>query len=129
LLHNVADPGGLHATLDVPERANRGLAVPGVRVGENALGNDAALADLDNDADLDLVVANGPGGPSTAFRNAADTLQALGALGASGSDDRAVALADVDGDGFVDVVVARSDGVRAYRNIGGAQFVESVVAA
>lgn len=128
LLRNVADPSGLHAALTVPGRSNRGLSAAGVRIGNTALGNDAALADLDNDGDLDLALANGPGRPSGAFRNTTGTLQTFGALGAAGSDDRAVALGDVDGDGFVDAVVGRADGVRLYRNVGGTQLAESAVA-
>jgi hypothetical protein len=129
LLVNVDDPSGLHSTLDVPTRANRGLASSGLRIGDTALGNDAALADLDNDADLDLVVANGPGRSSTAFRNSAGALQAFDTLGPSGGDDRSLALGDVNGDGFVDAVVARSDGVWLYQNAGGAELTESAVGA
>lgn len=94
-----------------------------------AVGQDAvpALADLDGDGDLDLIVGEA-GGRFFVFRNGGDAqhpsfalasdVAGLDPLGASFSSP---AIADVNGDGLLDVLAGASDGrVRVLANGGSA---------
>ncbi|TVZ41130.1 VCBS repeat protein [Alteromonadaceae bacterium 2753L.S.0a.02] len=79
---------------------------------ENIGGNDVALADVDNDKDLDIVVANGLWNralPSKVFRN-----EGLGKfdihpqlIGKAKSNS--VSVADIDGNGQPDILFANGD--------------------
>ncbi|WP_420635205.1 FG-GAP-like repeat-containing protein [Candidatus Palauibacter sp.] len=85
----------------------------------------AAFADLDNDRDLDIVLAQGAGGLRLfdnerlgTFRERTDRLSGAASGGAStaaAADAQAVALGDVNGDGWLDIAAAGADGVRLLR--------------
>jgi hypothetical protein len=93
-----------------------------------AQSRDAVFADLDGDADGDLLVANADG-PSRLFLN-----QRLGRFTPGGSLEpplttgtTAVAVADLDRDGRLDLVVARDNRLDLYRNDGYAHFTGTPV--
>jgi tetratricopeptide (TPR) repeat protein len=93
-----------------------------------AQSRDAVFADLDGDADSDLLVANADA-PSRLFLN-----QRLGRFAPGGSLEppltngtTAVAVADLDRDGRLDLVVARGDRLDLYRNHGDAHFTGTTV--
>ena len=77
----------------------------------------AAFADLDDDRDLDIVLAEGAGGLRL-FDNErggtfAERTERLSAAGdGAAADARAVAVGDVNGDGWLDIAAAGADGLR-----------------
>jgi len=102
--------------------------------GELARSSGATFADLDDDGDLDLVVARNPRGESeigsrvtTVYEH--DQGWRIAAQFAADVRARSVAAVDIDRDGLLDLVVAGDrpdDGpTRLYRNEGGLRFVES----
>lgn len=96
--------------------------VPGgdeVRMFE-ANGGGVALGDLDNDGDLDIVLANHEG-PNSLLWNEGD-LQFRREAFAQG-EARAVTLVDLDADGLLDIVVSRRVSAPNYwRNVGDGTF-------
>jgi hypothetical protein len=80
--------------------------------------SDVALADLDRDGDLDLVMANNTGQGSTVFQNGGLGTFTLLATIASGTSN-AVAAADFDGDGFADLAFANASASAVYLNRAG----------
>ncbi len=101
-------------------------------VGQNAA---PALADLDGDLDLDLVIGNNDG-QLWHFRNEGSPLSPLFHLvdtafaGITGNYSYAPAFADLDDDGDPDLLLGRFDGrVIVYRNAGpgGFQPVDTIV--
>ena len=82
----------------------------------------AAFADLDDDRDLDIVLAEGAGGlrlfdneRGGTFRERTDRLSGAAsgrANVAAAADAQAVTLGDVNGDGWLDIAAAGADGVR-----------------
>lgn len=120
VLLNIENPTELHPSLAQEGAQRRGLASIPLVFGSAAAGADVALADLDNDRDLDVVVANAPGASSAAFRNdGSGVFTRLADLGAAGRNDRAVAVADVDGDTLPDIVIAAASGNFLYLNRNG----------
>ncbi len=88
---------------------------------------DVAVEDVNADGIPDIVVATSKGlrllignGDGNFFEGAGSGLDAAGASAAM----RAVVLADFDNDGFPDVVAASSDGLHAFRNLGGGKFAD-----
>jgi len=97
-----------------------------VDVGQNA---HPALADLDGDEDLDLVVGNNAGA-LIFFRNSGNVISPVFTLedtmfaGISGDYSYAPAFDDLDSDGDQDMVLGRFDGrVLVYRNDGPAGYL------
>jgi hypothetical protein len=128
LLLNIEAPSALNPALVTAGDVRRGLASVPLSFGAAAANTDVALADFDGDGNLDVVVANGPGNQSAAFRNDGNSvLTQLATLGAGARTDRAVATGDVDGDGRADVVIGASNGTWLYRNQNGGAFVETQV--
>jgi hypothetical protein len=69
-------------------------------------GSGLAINDLDNDGDLDLVLAN-LNGPNSIFWNEGNLTFRQDTEALSYSDARAVNIVDVDGDGWQDIVLTR----------------------
>ena len=96
-----------------------------------------ALADLDGDGDLDVVVANSRSEPVALYLNHAGTFTAheFGMTPLPGETDASLVLVDLDGDGDLDVYLANAGPFRAghgfdggpdryFRNNGTAHFKE-----
>ncbi len=83
---------------------------------------DAAFGDLDNDRDVDVVLAEGAGGlrlldneRAATFADRTERLSGTGTgadSGAAAEDALAVAIGDVNGDGWLDIAAAGADRVR-----------------
>jgi hypothetical protein len=110
VLANVVDPAN-------PNK--RVLSTSPQTLGGEALGNDVALADVDRDADLDIVTAAGAGAPNRVFVNGGGTYSSA-ALGNPAADSRAVAVGDVNGDTFPDLVFANAGPATVHVNSGSA---------
>jgi hypothetical protein len=109
---NVVDPGNA---------ARRRLAETPLAVGDTTSASDVALADLDGDSDLDMVLVNATGRTNRVYRNAgAAAFTLLATLG--GGTTNAVAVADFDADGFADIAFADSGPNAVYRSQAGAAF-------
>jgi hypothetical protein len=123
LLLDIENPTAINSALAQPGDQRRGFASLPLAFGTGNVGADAALADFDNDTDLDVVIANGAGASSAAFRNDGKAvLTSLATLGDAARVDRAVAVADLTGDGFVDVVIGSATANTLYTNQNGATF-------
>lgn len=86
-----------------------------------ANGGGVGINDLDNDGDLDIVLAN-HAGMNTILRNEGGLKFATERL--AQSDSRAVTIIDVDGDDWLDIVFSHNKRPPAYwRNIGDGQFI------
>ena len=94
---------------------------------------DLAVEDVNGDGIPDVVVATSRGlrlligKGDGSFSEGTGQEFAVGAAGAASGAPaqgavRAVALGDFDNDGLPDVVAASSDGLQAYRNLGGGRF-------
>ena len=76
-------------------------------LGDTGYGMGAALGDIDNDGDLDLLVTND--GPNRLYRNNADGTfsDITGSVGIEGSRwSTSAAFCDIDDDGFLDLYIA-----------------------
>ncbi len=120
-------PQGTVVLLDAVDPTNpnkRTLSTTPTVLGGDALGTDIALADLDRDADLDVIVAAGVGAPNRIFRNSGSTFETA-AIGAPSEDSRAVAVGDLNGDAFPDLVFANNGASAVYLNQAGATFART----
>jgi hypothetical protein len=118
---NVPDPRA-------PSGAKRALATQAVPLETQGPSTGIAIADVDGDRALDLIVAKASG-PSLVLRNRGDgsfTFVATAVpLGAAQDASKAVAARDLDGDGRIDVVLANSGPNRVFMNQGGGVFTET----
>ncbi|MFT7680415.1 MAG: hypothetical protein ACI8QC_004421, partial [Planctomycetota bacterium] len=80
--------------------------------------NHIVLGDMDCDGDLDMVMAQGPGEPSTVWRNEWDSgaldFTELQNLPISTDQTATVQLGDVDRDGHVDILFGHRDGATVH---------------
>jgi VCBS repeat-containing protein len=107
----------------------RRLATTPILLGDSGVNSqDAVLVDLDNDADLDLVVANGALNspqPNSVYINDLVQGQAnltLSPAGLGNGVTWALAAADLDLNGFNDIVAANGSPNEIYFNQGGGNF-------
>jgi hypothetical protein len=78
-----------------------------------------AVADLDRDGDVDLVVASAARPEVLFLRNLGDGRLARAVALDAGGAPRALAAADLDGDGWPEIAAALADGrVAVLRNLG-----------
>lgn len=100
------------------------------------MGSGVALADVDNDGRLDMILLNN-GGPIATAKHALFRQQANGtfrdASAGSGLDvaghGMGIAVGDIDNDGRVDVYISQFGGGRLFRNAGDGKFEDITVAA
>jgi hypothetical protein len=115
-------------SLDANGAQYRELSTTPITLGDAALDSqDALLVDLDNDGDLDLVVANGaPGSPqpeSVYINDLIGNQVNLVLTTTLGSQVTwALASADLDGNGFIDIVAANGSPNEVFLNQGGGAF-------
>jgi hypothetical protein len=85
-----------------------------------ANGSGVAINDLDNDGDLDIILAN-HADPNTILWNEGDLNLHVERLGVG--DSRAVNIVDIDGDGWLDILLTRTASAPNYwHNEGGGEF-------
>ena len=90
-----------------------------------ANGGGVGINDLDNDGDLDIVLAN-HAGMNTILRNEGGLKFLTARL--SQSDSRAVTIIDVDGDDWLDLVFSHNKRPPAYwRNVGDGHFIREYI--
>jgi len=90
-----------------------------------ANGSGVAINDLDNDGDLDIVLAN-HGGNNSILWNEGDLNFTRKAL--PHGDSRAVTIVDVDNDGWHDILFTRTVTAPTFwRNLGGGQFDQEFI--
>jgi len=86
-------------------------------------GGGGALADLDNDGDLDLVLT-APFGDDAVFLNAGDRFERVVAPGLEQApNSTGVGLVDADADGVLDLLLAAGGRLRLHRGVGDGSFV------
>ena len=123
-----ASAQGTIVLLDAVDPANpnkRALSTTPIVLGGESLGTDVALADIDHDSDLDIVVAAAAGAPNRIFRNSGGAF-ASEAVGAPSEDSRAVAIGDLNGDSYLDLVFANNVANAVYLSQGpGMTFVRT----
>lgn len=105
---------------------NNGTSAPwsgvsGVDLGTGASGTSVAVADVDLDGDLDIVIGRNPGTTNLLYLNNGDvpwTGFAAGvAITADAHNTQSVALGDANGDGYPDLIAGNSSGSnRLYLN-------------
>jgi len=97
--------------------------------GDTAQSNGVTFADFDNDGDLDIVVTSS-GGRNRVWRNDGNWsfTDVSGIVGfASGPFSYGCAAADFDNDGDLDLIIVSNDGINYFENVGGLEFVSTVV--
>ncbi len=104
-----------------PDGAKRALAAQPIPLGDAGVSIGVAVADLDGDRALDLVIAKASG-PSVAFRNPNDGtfgfVAATTAFGAAGDVTHSAVAQDLNGDGRVDIVLGNTGPNRVFTNQG-----------
>lgn len=94
------------------------------------MGSGCALADTDNDGDLDAILVQSSGGPHQFFRNElipSGTLRFTrldGALGGAQGYGMGIAVGDYDGDGLADLFISQFGNDFLLRNAGGNYFTD-----
>lgn len=117
----------------VEEAASRGLgaSIPDPNVGGGMAGSGrggiVALADIDGDHDLDVLLSRTPAPPALFFNDGQGTFDEISSalaepVGALGHVVTAAAVADLDGDGDAEVIGGGPGFVSVWRNLGAGSF-------
>jgi enediyne biosynthesis protein E4 len=117
LYEDVTEAWGVDYLVEPPDEAP--TLLPAIK-----MGGGSALADLDGDGLLDLLLTS-PFRPAALHRNAGDTFERIGSPALEAVEEAyGVTVADLDDDGLLDLLITAGRQVRVFANRGGMEFEE-----